>query len=333
MAPEPSETPTYIEAWLNGPNGHPFYTRTYLPSSPSPTSTSTSTSTSTAAPPPPKAVLLFVHGYNDHIARHADTHAAFAQRGLAVFAYDMRGFGRTALDEAHRAAGEGFGRTSRALELEDLEWWVRYVARVHARGAPIFLMGYSSGGGLTLAYPTRKSSPPSAEAVSLIAGVIGVSPLLTLVYPPSQLTKHAVRMMSAVWPNCPVPAMQPYERFSRDIEVQKALSEDPLRRPHGTALGLYDMVTQGEELLKSGWERWPQDLPMFILWGAADEINSPKDGIAFFEKVRAKDKELVTYPDALHEIMHEVGDIPARFVEDCVGWIEARIARPQSLPA
>ena len=85
MPPESSEseTPpsTYTEAWLNGPNGHPFYTRTYLPgpsspspsspSSPDPSSPSTNTSTTAA---PPKAVLLFVHGYNDHIARHADTH-------------------------------------------------------------------------------------------------------------------------------------------------------------------------------------------------------------------------------------------------------------------
>ncbi|KAJ8486787.1 hypothetical protein ONZ51_g4623 [Trametes cubensis] len=277
MARESSETSpsTYTEAWLNGPNSHPFYTRTYLPgpsSSPDPSSSSPNTSITAA---PPKAVLLFVHGYNDHIARHADTHAAFAQRGLAVFAYDMRGFGRTALDEAHRGAEEGFGRTNRVLELEDLEWWVRHVARVCARGAPIFLMGYSAGGGLTLAYPTRKSSPPSTVGVSLIAGVIGVGPLVGLTHPPPLLAKQA--------------------RFSRDIEVQKSLSEDPLRRQHGTALGLYDMISQGEELLKSGWKRWPQGLPMLMLWGAADEVNSPKDGIAFFEKVQVKDKELVTY--------------------------------------
>ncbi|KAI0331908.1 lysophospholipase [Cubamyces sp. BRFM 1775] len=313
----PPESSTYTEAWLSGPKDHPFYTRTYLPASP---------------PAPPKAAILFVHGYNDHIARHADTHAAFAQRGLAVFAYDMRGFGRTALDEAHRAPGEGFGRTSRALELEDLEWWVRHVARMH-KGAPIFLMGYSAGGGLTLAYPTRKFSQPSTEAVSLVAGVISVSPLVGLAHPPSRLARHAVRAMTAIWPYCPIPALQPSEKFSRDPEVQKSLSEDPLRRPNGTALGLYDMVTQGEELLKSGWEHWPQNLPMLMLWGAAEDINSLKDGVAFFEKVRCEDKELITYEDALHEIMHEVGDIPARFVDDCVRWIEAHAARQQPLPA
>ena len=145
MAPESPETSTYIEAWLNGPNGHPFYTRTYLPSSPSPTSpsTSTSTSTSTAAPPPPKAVLLFVHGFADHISRYEDVHPRWAQRGIAVFAYDMRGFGRTALDDAHRSPDAAYGKTSRAAEHADLSFWVRHVRATFPK-APIFVMGHSA---------------------------------------------------------------------------------------------------------------------------------------------------------------------------------------------
>ncbi|KAI9060640.1 lysophospholipase [Trametes sanguinea] len=304
MAAGPS--PSYTEAWLNGPQEHPFYTRTYA-----------------SATGPAKAVLVFIHGYNDHIARHADTHAEFARRGLVVFAYDMRGFGRTALDEERRSPDEAFGRTNRPVEVQDLEWWVRHVSKAH-EGLPIFLMGYSSGGGLALAFPTRRSIPPTAETLALISGILVIGPLLVLKHQPSWLLRNSCRLLATIAPDFPLPANQPYERFSRDPEVQKGLCEDPMRRPHGTALGLWDMVSEGEELAHSGWRRWPPNLPLILFYGAADEINSPAEGKAFFTKLPCKDKQFVAYEDALHELMHDSGDVPQRFVNDSVRWIEER---------
>ena len=118
---------TFTEAWLDGPDGHRFYTRTYPP----------------ASTPQPKAVLLFVHGFADHISRYEDVHPRWAQRGIAVFAYDMRGFGRTALDDAHRSPDEAYGKTSRAAEHADLSFWVRHVRATFPK-APIFVMGHSA---------------------------------------------------------------------------------------------------------------------------------------------------------------------------------------------
>lgn len=117
---------TFTEAWLDGADGHQFYTRTYA-----------------AASSRPKAVLIFVPGFADHISRYETIHPRFAERGISVFAYDMRGFGRTALDEEHRSPDEAYGKTSRAKELGDLEWWVRYVRRTYP-DAPIFIMGHSA---------------------------------------------------------------------------------------------------------------------------------------------------------------------------------------------
>ena len=115
---------SYIEAWLAGPDGHSFYTRTYPATF-------------------PKAVLLFAHGFRDHIGRHEDVHAAFAQRHVSVFAYDLRGYGRTALDPSNRSPGASYGKTTRAQEFADLEWWIKHVADMNQR-LPLFLMGYSA---------------------------------------------------------------------------------------------------------------------------------------------------------------------------------------------
>ena len=118
----------FREAWLDGPDGHRFYTRTYPTTPPG---------------APPKAVVLFLHGFMDHLARYETVHACWARRGVAVFAYDLRGFGRTALDRAHCSPDAAYGRTSRAHELRDLEHWVAHVARAYP-GVPLFLFGYSA---------------------------------------------------------------------------------------------------------------------------------------------------------------------------------------------
>ncbi|EIW80282.1 hypothetical protein CONPUDRAFT_165852 [Coniophora puteana RWD-64-598 SS2] len=74
----------FEETWLTGPESTNFYTRTYHPKD-----------------PPVKAAVVFVHGFVEHIARYEHVFPVWAARGIAVFAYDQRGFGRTALGEEH----------------------------------------------------------------------------------------------------------------------------------------------------------------------------------------------------------------------------------------
>src|SRR5262245_980595 len=48
-----------------------------------------------AAPPDPSATLLWSHGNAGNIANRADVLAALVARGMAVLAYDYRGYGRS----------------------------------------------------------------------------------------------------------------------------------------------------------------------------------------------------------------------------------------------
>ncbi|KAI0353759.1 lysophospholipase [Trametes cingulata] len=313
----------YIEQWLDGPAGHSFYTRTY-------------------PAPSPRAVVIFVHGFADHISRYEDAHSHFAEHGITVFAYDLRGFGRTALDKQRRSEDECYGKTSRLLELNDLQWWVNYVSREYPQ-KPIFLLGYSAGGGLTLAFATRSGPPPKPEAITLVSGIIAQAPLVHLRYPVPKVLRHIVHALGNVLPWWPIPASLPLERFSRDPHVVQSLQVDPLRRAHGTARGLHDMITQGEELLDTDFEHWPNDLPLLMTWGTADEVchdsfrapsalitrlqqaNCPKAGVAFFDKVIAKDKRLVLYDGAVHDLLHEADGIPAKVIDEYCTWIEAHL--------
>ena len=120
----------YVEAWLPGWDGLNFYTRTYTPS---------------ADVGPPRAALLFVHGFAEYIGRYTWAHEFFAERGIAVFSFDQRGFGLTALADravAPVSATSQYGKTSWKEQLSDIEWWLRHV-KDQFPGVPTFLMGHS----------------------------------------------------------------------------------------------------------------------------------------------------------------------------------------------
>ncbi|KAI0719289.1 lysophospholipase [Cerioporus squamosus] len=303
----------YVEAWLAGPDGHSFYTRTYHANF-------------------PKAVAVFVHGFRDHISRHADVHAAFAQRHVSIFAYDLRGYGRTALDPMNRSPDASYGKTSREQEIRDLEWWLRHVSETNKR-LPLFLMGFSGGGGLALVFPTRTGPPPSPETVALLSGVIAISPLVELGVPAPKVARQLVKTMSSVIPTFPFNPPLPPERVSRDPAVVASFAVDPLLKTRAAAQAMWEMLIQGEEMLEAGWQRWPDDLPIIMLWGTANEVNSPRAGIDLFDKLAITDKKLVTYQGALDDLGHEIEDVPERLLDDCVTWINAHLTRRRLSPA
>jgi acylglycerol lipase len=123
-----SDTTPYVESWLTGPLSTSFYTRLYNP----PSSATL------------RGAVVFVHGYLEHIGRYTASHAAWAARGFAVFAYDMRGFGRTALDESAKSPGSSYGKTGGMNErMLDVEWAVQHTRELVDASVPLFLMGHS----------------------------------------------------------------------------------------------------------------------------------------------------------------------------------------------
>jgi acylglycerol lipase len=113
------------EAWLSPPSStFQFYTRTW-------------------AALEPRAVVVFVHGFAEHISRNgyniAFTH--FASKGVTVFAFDQRGFGHTAIESEKRHDGS-YGRTSGDLALNDIDWALNHAKNKYPN-LPVFLFGHS----------------------------------------------------------------------------------------------------------------------------------------------------------------------------------------------
>ncbi|KAI1782744.1 lysophospholipase [Ganoderma leucocontextum] len=304
-APAPA-TAAFTEAWLPGPDGTQFYTRTY----PSPT--------------PPRAVVLFVHGFAEHVGRYEWAHGVYAARGITVFAYDQRGFGRTALDKAKKSAGSAYGRTCRREQLADIEWWVKHVRREYP-DVPVFLMGHSMGGGLVLAFGTQAGAPPVKETLSMLAGVVASSPLVLQTFPASKVLRFIGGKASALLPNVLVDAPVAVEDLSHDPVANEANANDELCIQKGSLKGVHDMLTGGEHLLANDYKHWPRNLPLLLVHGDADRITSFTAARELFDKVEAADKTFMPFEGGFHELVHEPEGVKERFVDECISWVVKRV--------
>ena len=118
-----SVTP-YEELWLTGPQTTSFYCRLYRAENPT-------------------AILVFLHGFIEHIGRYAHIFPQWQKQGVIVFAYDQRGFGKTAEDTEHRSEDSSYGKTSGVHQLEDADWAVGEAKSRFGEQLPVFVMGHS----------------------------------------------------------------------------------------------------------------------------------------------------------------------------------------------
>ncbi|KAI0313884.1 hypothetical protein OF83DRAFT_494075 [Amylostereum chailletii] len=81
------------------------------------------------------------------------------------------------------------------------------------------------------------------------------------------------------------------------------------------------MLNRGALLLSQGYKCWPQDLPVLMLHGTKDMVNSCPSTEKFFEVLQAPDKQLIIYPDMWHDLMTEPA-VKEQYFEDCASWLE-----------
>jgi acylglycerol lipase len=109
----------------------------------------------------PWAVVVALHGMNDYSAAFRLAGPWWAERGVATYAYDQRGFGR--------APGRGTW-AGEAVMVEDLRTIVALVRARHPR-ARVAVVGESMGGAVAIS-AFASDRPPAADQVVLLAPAV-----------------------------------------------------------------------------------------------------------------------------------------------------------------
>ena len=230
-----------------------------------------------------RGVVVIMHGLKDYSAHYAAFASRLAAGGYSVYAFDLRGHGRSAGPRVMPSAWTDY--------VDDLDRWLSTVEGREA-GKPIFLFGHSMGGAI------------AARAAELhkpkLAGLVLSGPALAIDAPP--LLIAATRLIAAMNPRAPALKL-PNRDFSSDPAVAAAMDKDEyISQPPGparTAAGLIDGM-------HAIWADVDQlTMPLLALHGTEDRLTAPSGSRALIEHAPAQDKSLRIYAGFFHDLLHE----------------------------
>jgi alpha-beta hydrolase superfamily lysophospholipase len=272
------------EGWFRGSGGLSLFRRTWRPAGPT------------------RAVLINVHGLGDHSGLYPTLVEHFTTRGIAVYAPDLRGNGRSPGQRGHVERWDEYRK--------DLERFIA-VVRQEEPDRPLFLLGNSLGGLIVLDYVLQ--SPEG------IRGVIAASPPLGRLGVPAPLLALG-RVLSRVWPRFSVRTGMDLSGLARDPAVVETVLADPLFHRVGTAR-LSTEVIAAISRVQAAAPRFP--LPLLVLHGSADRMVPPDGSRAFVARVGHPDRELREYAGAFHVLFADLDR--ERVLTDVERWIAARL--------
>ncbi len=252
----------------------------------------------------PKAVIIGVHGINDYSNAFSESAPWFAARGIAVYAFDQRGFGKT----PERGAWY-----DNAVKTGDLDAFYSLVESKHPN-SPIYVMGLSMGSAVTLATVAKDGPASQADGLILVAPAVWgwktLNPLYKTTlwigahtFPRKTLTGSRLE----VWP-------------SDNIEMLRAFSRDPLVIKETRIETIYGLVT----LMDAGYLSADQvETPALILYGAKDEVVPKKPVMDLIDNL-AGPKRAVLYENGYHMLTRDLQRL--RVWQDIDRWIADKTA-------
>jgi alpha-beta hydrolase superfamily lysophospholipase len=246
--------------------------------------------------------VILTHGYGEHAGRYTGVIEALAASRFAVWAIDLRGHGRS---DGDRAVQPEF-----AKYLADFQLVVDR-ARAELPGRPIYLLGHSLGGLVTLSYAIDHQD--QLDAVVLLA------PALRFWAHVSAPTEKLVRKIAGKAPRLPLVAYIPGLR-SKKVGTERAAFTDPLVyhgwMRAGTVVSINDV---GAETLARAGEF---QLPILTMHGDADKVVDPQASIDLYRTIGVRpgaDNSLITWPGMRHELLNEVDG--EQVVGVVLGWL------------
>ncbi|HEU4559138.1 MAG TPA: alpha/beta hydrolase [Longimicrobium sp.] len=249
-----------------------------------------------------RAAVVICHGVNSHSGYYEWAGEQLAAAGLAVYALDLRGRGKS--------DGERFYISSIGEYIADVDAVVE-LARGREPGLPVFLLGHSAGGVVSCVY--------TLEHGEKLAGLICESFAFQVAAPDFALA--VVKGLSHIAPHAHVLKL-PKEEFSRDPEVVAAMNADPLTAHEVQPTSTVAELVRADERLK---REFPSiKLPVLILHGTADTVTNPKGSQFFFDTAGSADKTLKLYEGHVHDLLNDYGR--EEVMADITGWLDARLA-------
>ena len=255
-----------------------------------------------------RAALVLVHGFGDHSGRYAHVADWLAGRGIAVFALDQRGHGRSPGPRGHVARF--------AQYLSDIVALRRLVAA--ETPGPQLLLGHSFGGLVVLRF--LETAPAG------LAGAAVTSPLVDVSMPVPRWKMLLGRALADLAPALPFRMGVEYGHLSTDPAIEAQVENDPLHHDVMSPRAYFESLQARRALCA---ESGRIAVPVFFGLAGDDRIASLPAARAFALGLVA-DVTLKVYDGFYHEVLHERDR--ARVLDDLGLWMDRVLEAPAERP-
>lgn len=277
----------------------------------------------------PSAVLQVIHGMAEHGGRYAAVARALNDRGVAVYAPDLPGHGRTVAyggRRGHFADRDGWQLALAAVLA------LHGAVRARHPGVPLVVLGHSMGSFLVQHALRQPSYAP--DGVILSGTTIDMGPmralgaalmsLLCTVGSPQAPSALGERLSFAQFNRRFAPTRTAFDWLSRDSEEVDAYVADPYCG-HRCSRALWrDLLRAGADLGDPRMlARWPVPMPVLLVAGSEDPVcggaAGPRQLAEALDRAGRGPVTVRIWPGARHELLHEtcrdeVAEVIAGFI-------------------
>jgi len=257
-------------------------------------------------PSPPRAVVIGLHGMNEHARAFAEDAAPwFTDQGVALYAYDQRGFGGSS------NRGIWAGHETMAADATQ----AARIVRARHPGVPLVMMGESMGGAVLLVAGASAAPPPADGYVLLAPAVVGRSSLGWFARGMLDALVTVVPMMG--FANT-APGFQPTD----NIAAWQRWSRDPLLIRHTRVDALAGLV----DLMDAAVAAAPRfHAPALLLYGGRDRLVPAGPTRRLLAALPDPAQQRAGfYPDGYHMLLRDTQG--ARVAYDITAWAMDRRA-------
>jgi acylglycerol lipase len=233
----------------------------------------------------PRAIVLGLHGYGDYRQAFATAGRWLSARGIALLAYDQRGFGETA------TRGQWPGAEALVQDLADAV----EALRAEEPKLPLIVLGESMGGSVALA-GLASGRVASVDRLILAAPGVRASDM-----PLRQLHDLALRLGALALPWLAVELRRGARPWLAPEESAR-LADDPLILRE-LSVGTYDGLIELANLASAQPE--VELPPTLLLYGELD-ATIPKAAIEDLAERLGEQATLRLYPERHHLLLHEL---------------------------
>ena len=261
----------------------------------------------------PQGIIFITHGLSENTDRYESLARFLNEDGWSVYAWDLRGHGRS-------SGLRGFVKNFRLFE-RDLIHFAHFILKKE-KSLPVVFIGHSLGGLITArSLYHEENIVSSAAGVCLLAPAIGLRVnislfKLCLVYTTHFLCPWLVyynKILSA--------------HLSRDPYFQQVIEND-LFRHSKVSPEIYLTVLKNPKLMREGF---PFIQPKLLIQTAgADVIVDNIEAKKLFDRVQTSgEKKFIVYPSSRHQLMEDYDR--STVMEDLRTYIRPLLKKQASL--